>query len=282
LFTLKMPALGASCQQRNRFDKQFSDPRPLPAAKCPEKWRKPPPAMSTTLTREQLEALEQRSAPLLALLDQAPVEAQSETNLRRLATHALELSALLAGSAPAFLALDHRLAHARLAERLLELPRQLAEAKQTESALKLARALAFISPDLLRGDEALILANAGRREEALALVASNLAQAEDIPTAEAKAGDAYRALGEADSAQAYYRRALAEARTPLERSQAVLRIVSLLSDTGREQSAADFLSEERALQAQRPAPGTHVVARVGRNEPCPCGSGKKYKKCHGA
>jgi len=23
------------------------------------------------------------------------------------------------------------------------------------------------------------------------------------------------------------------------------------------------------------------VARVGRNEPCPCGSGKKYKRCHG-
>jgi preprotein translocase subunit SecA len=22
--------------------------------------------------------------------------------------------------------------------------------------------------------------------------------------------------------------------------------------------------------------------KVGRNEPCPCGSGKKYKKCHGA
>jgi preprotein translocase subunit SecA len=25
-----------------------------------------------------------------------------------------------------------------------------------------------------------------------------------------------------------------------------------------------------------------VVAPVGRNDPCPCGSGKKYKKCHGA
>ncbi len=25
-----------------------------------------------------------------------------------------------------------------------------------------------------------------------------------------------------------------------------------------------------------------VVPEVGRNEPCPCGSGKKYKKCHGA
>jgi uncharacterized protein YecA (UPF0149 family) len=21
---------------------------------------------------------------------------------------------------------------------------------------------------------------------------------------------------------------------------------------------------------------------AGRNDPCPCGSGKKYKKCHGA
>ena len=24
-----------------------------------------------------------------------------------------------------------------------------------------------------------------------------------------------------------------------------------------------------------------VIPRVGRNDPCPCGSGKKYKKCHG-
>ncbi|HBB88754.1 MAG TPA: hypothetical protein DC047_14175 [Blastocatellia bacterium] len=25
-----------------------------------------------------------------------------------------------------------------------------------------------------------------------------------------------------------------------------------------------------------------ALASVGRNEPCPCGSGKKYKKCHGS
>ena len=25
-----------------------------------------------------------------------------------------------------------------------------------------------------------------------------------------------------------------------------------------------------------------AVDKVGRNDPCPCGSGKKYKKCHGA
>ncbi len=24
-----------------------------------------------------------------------------------------------------------------------------------------------------------------------------------------------------------------------------------------------------------------VEKRVGRNDPCPCGSGKKYKNCHG-
>lgn len=36
-------------------------------------------------------------------------------------------------------------------------------------------------------------------------------------------------------------------------------------------------SDEPALQsAHRPAD------KVGRNDPCPCGSGKKYKKCHGA
>jgi preprotein translocase subunit SecA len=23
------------------------------------------------------------------------------------------------------------------------------------------------------------------------------------------------------------------------------------------------------------------VPKVGRNDPCPCGSGKKYKQCHG-
>lgn len=26
---------------------------------------------------------------------------------------------------------------------------------------------------------------------------------------------------------------------------------------------------------------TSSTGKVGRNEPCPCGSGKKYKKCHG-
>ncbi len=31
----------------------------------------------------------------------------------------------------------------------------------------------------------------------------------------------------------------------------------------------------------RPKPVRRDSPKVGRNEPCPCGSGKKYKKCHG-
>jgi len=39
----------------------------------------------------------------------------------------------------------------------------------------------------------------------------------------------------------------------------------------------------RGAGGGRPAT-SHVAEapKVGRNDPCPCGSGKKYKKCHGA
>jgi preprotein translocase subunit SecA len=29
-------------------------------------------------------------------------------------------------------------------------------------------------------------------------------------------------------------------------------------------------------------PVRNAGPRLGRNDPCPCGSGRKYKKCHGA
>jgi len=37
--------------------------------------------------------------------------------------------------------------------------------------------------------------------------------------------------------------------------------------------------EEEVVEAQQPV--KRDTAKVGRNEPCPCGSGKKYKQCHG-
>ncbi len=40
---------------------------------------------------------------------------------------------------------------------------------------------------------------------------------------------------------------------------------------------------EPAIEAKGGVPAAHEPAtRTGRNEPCPCGSGKKYKQCHGS
>lgn len=52
-----------------------------------------------------------------------------------------------------------------------------------------------------------------------------------------------------------------------------------------EHQAAPGLVEELAENAAEPKPAPAAVFReeekVGRNDPCPCGSGKKYKQCHG-
>ncbi|TSE21354.1 Protein translocase subunit SecA [Tepidimonas alkaliphilus] len=45
------------------------------------------------------------------------------------------------------------------------------------------------------------------------------------------------------------------------------------TETGEAETTADA-----GLLARPPAP---ALPRVGRNDPCPCGSGKKYKHCHG-
>ncbi len=33
--------------------------------------------------------------------------------------------------------------------------------------------------------------------------------------------------------------------------------------------------------AEPVAPFVREAPKVGRNDPCPCGSGKKFKQCHG-
>ena len=36
-----------------------------------------------------------------------------------------------------------------------------------------------------------------------------------------------------------------------------------------------------AEDEKKPQPTVRATQKVGRNDPCPCGSGKKYKQCHG-
>jgi preprotein translocase subunit SecA len=49
-----------------------------------------------------------------------------------------------------------------------------------------------------------------------------------------------------------------------------------------EGSAAMDSAANRSQSQEKPKPFKRNVPKVGRNDPCPCGSGKKYKHCHGA
>ena len=49
---------------------------------------------------------------------------------------------------------------------------------------------------------------------------------------------------------------------------------------GLRTSRNDAPEAQRTAPREKPQP-VHVEKKVGRNDPCPCGSGKKYKNCHG-
>jgi len=56
------------------------------------------------------------------------------------------------------------------------------------------------------------------------------------------------------------------------------------NETGEAESRLDETTTLRPVAAAAGAAAgaaTATMPRVGRNDPCPCGSGKKYKQCHG-
>jgi preprotein translocase subunit SecA len=61
---------------------------------------------------------------------------------------------------------------------------------------------------------------------------------------------------------------------------------SATSGAEDEKSTRDIRSDDQAEvegdQTKQGKTAKREEQKVGRNEPCPCGSGKKYKKCHGA
>ncbi|MBT2768241.1 preprotein translocase subunit SecA [Stenotrophomonas sp. ISL-67] len=67
-----------------------------------------------------------------------------------------------------------------------------------------------------------------------------------------------------------------------ERQQAEAR---LLQSQFQHQTAGGYGADEEAAEVEAQRNGVTQVTReepkVGRNDPCPCGSGKKYKHCHG-
>jgi uncharacterized protein YchJ len=238
------------------------------------------------LTKARAEALpwEADATDAAAAAPREPADAKALAAavpaFRETAGAATTLLQALAGDVPQFLKLDEWLLERALGPRLLDLPLSLALVDETETALVLARAMVFIDPELLQGDIAVILARAGRRDEAIAQINANLESARDDALVEAKAGDAYRALGDTPAAEAYYRRSLSVAHTSSDRLHALLRLVTCLTDSGRDAEANELLRQARQERGEGEA--TKASTSVGRNDPCPCGSGKKYKKCHGA
>jgi len=70
---------------------------------------------------------------------------------------------------------------------------------------------------------------------------------------------------------------------PLTQEQSKAMLADILEGAGR---AYRYFKQDRVAQAQavaqRSQPYERADPKIGRNDPCPCGSGKKYKRCCGA
>jgi uncharacterized protein YecA (UPF0149 family) len=145
--------------------------------------------------------------------------------------------------------------------------------------------LTFAAAEPFNADMAIIFAEAGKRDEAIAQVEANLKQFPESFLTVVKSGEAFEVLGDTAAAESYYRRAVAQAKDRTEESEATSQLIGLLEDLGRleELDALTAPSLGRKPRVDEESPSDEgPLAPVGRNEPCSCGSGKKYKKCHGA
>ena len=75
-----------------------------------------------------------------------------------------------------------------------------------------------------------------------------------------------------------------ERRMQLQHQEAPAALDGNAIEAGTEAAAAEPAAPRRfepAPAAPRPVTQTRELPKIGRNDPCPCGSGKKYKHCHG-
>ena len=65
----------------------------------------------------------------------------------------------------------------------------------------------------------------------------------------------------------------------------VKKLDQAITDLKMDKDLADRFVNEGFSGGEKPKKKPVVIKsgeKIGRNDPCPCGSGKKYKKCHGA
>ena len=170
---------------------------------------------------------------------------------------------------------------------LIELPMALAHHGLVEEAVRVGDALAGVDQDnqaMFANDVAVILAEAGRDREALARVEQNLRRFPNDVWTQIHAGDVHLALSDPDRAEQAFRGALATARARGDASgiaDANERLVLLLAEQPGREREANAATEEMERASRAAYSGSRVAVKVGRNDPCPCGSGRKYKRCCG-
>jgi tetratricopeptide (TPR) repeat protein len=161
-----------------------------------------------------------------------------------------------------------------------------------DEVTRIADTLAEIDTDNaanFQGDVPFALVQAGRRDEALERIQSNLRRfPEDIWT-QIRTGDVYEELGEQATALEFYISALKMASDPSDWDAVLDRTTELLQKMGRAGDWAQIKRENpcpvepptirRAARQAPPSLPFRSGPKIGPNEPCPCGSGKKYKKC---
>ncbi len=107
-----------------------------------------------------------------------------------------------------------------------------------------------------------------------------------------KEGIGLRGYGQRDPLTEYKRESFEMFTAMKERIEDdIVRLLYHLEPVNEEEQRQEAIRRQRARERQlifsappkeAPAPvRREAAAKVGRNDPCPCGSGKKYKRCHG-
>jgi hypothetical protein len=148
----------------------------------------------------------------------------------------------------------------------------------------------------LHGELATQLAEAGLIDEAGARIGRALDHPSRNLLTEIYAGEVDEHAGDPASAEARYLAALARSRSEgdtLFEHDILWHLVELLQDDDdraaevarwereRDQAHALHYSPTGPATPARSADTEEFGRKVGRNEPCPCGSGRKFKRCHG-
>jgi tetratricopeptide (TPR) repeat protein len=184
--------------------------------------------------------------------------------------------------------------NADVAAWLLELPFKLVGAGLAKEAAEMGRVWANVTESAnFLGDRAVILAEAGLKEEAHEQIEEALRLFPEDVWIRIKVGDAHRALGELDESETCYRQALTMSEKNYDRAGVIERLIPMLEELGRTDEANALEAEEDFRMKKRnlfrsdtivqttSEPPSRLASKIGRNVACPCGSGKKYKKCHG-